>query len=218
MFCESYRRPLTEAACGAALTAALERHLEGCAACRSAFAAELALARSIDRELGAAVNVPVPPSLAPRVRAAVSAEGRRPMGRLATAALVGALAAVGLIVGMPHVDWTPRVAPAGKPPASASEAGVPPDHGSAAPPAAARRLVRAPLPARMPARSQPEVLVAPEEQAGFDRYLAQLRAHPRGRSSARLEGDAGREFKPLEIAAMDFRELTIQPLDSGDAR
>jgi len=217
MFCESYRRPLTDAAIGgAALPPALGEHLAGCQGCRAAFEAEIALGRSIDRALGSAVNVPVPPALAARVRAAVSAEGGRPLWRPDTAALLGTLALAGLIVWLSSARLAP---PAGSPAEARAPAGTEAGalRGAEIPPAPVARRdrlpVRPPLRPRVPRRSEPEVLVAQEEKAGFERYLAQ---RSQSRENAYLEGDAGRDIKPLEIAAMDLRQLTIEPLQGGD--
>jgi hypothetical protein len=71
MFCEAYRQRLMDAAIsGAALPPTLAAHLEGCARCADAFAAEQALFGAISDLVQARANGEVPASLLPRIRAA----------------------------------------------------------------------------------------------------------------------------------------------------
>jgi hypothetical protein len=222
MFCESYRQALTDAALGAALPPAVERHLAACETCRAAFDREVALARSIDEALAAAVNVRVPPSLVARVRAGVSAGGGRTAWRLEARVVLGALAVLALIVwaaASVHRDAPAR--PSGETTVArrAEAHGRKEDAGRAALPRAAAAVRRA-VPARSAlraSRSEPEVLVAPEEKAGFERYVAQLGTASRESRAVDVQGAAGMDIQPLQIAAMSLRQLAVEPLESGDS-
>ena len=75
MFCEAYRKPLTDAAAaGSAIEETLQSHLVRCEACAAAFAQEQALFAAMDVGLSHLVNTQAPPSLLPRAREAVSRE------------------------------------------------------------------------------------------------------------------------------------------------
>ena len=66
-------------------------------------------------------------------------------------------------------------------------------------------------------RAGAEVLISPEEQAGLERYAADLRG--RGENAARVASvtnDAAFKIEPLQIAAMDQRQLTVEPLESDE--
>jgi anti-sigma factor RsiW len=72
MPCEHYKDALVEAAAtGAEPQGELRAHLAACTSCRSALAEEKSLFASIDAGLHATANAEVPPSLLPRVRAAL---------------------------------------------------------------------------------------------------------------------------------------------------
>lgn len=73
MPCEAYQDALVEAAAsGAEPQGELRAHLAACAACRTALVQEQSLFSSIDIGLHAAVNVEIPASLLPRVRASIA--------------------------------------------------------------------------------------------------------------------------------------------------
>jgi hypothetical protein len=87
-----------------------------------------------------------------------------------------------------------------------------------------KALPQTPLPAkprvvagrRAPRNSQPEVLITSEDQVGLDRYVAGLRLVA-SRNKATLKEEAGAGIKPLEIAELDVKRLSIEPLESGDS-
>ena len=67
-------------------------------------------------------------------------------------------------------------------------------------------------------RSEPEVLVSSEEEAGLRRYADLLRAKSFETSNrAAATDDAPFEIKPLEIAELGLRQLTIQPLEGSES-
>jgi hypothetical protein len=223
MFCEPYRKVLSEAALrGEGLSRASEAHLAGCAACRAALADEQALGALIDGGLRTIASAETPASLVPRVRAevvevpATPVQGFRALG-MATAVLAAAGVAVWL-------SETPRNrveeahpgigAPAG--PSSASSQlparSVPHSEKSAA-------TGKAVVPLVAPKHDEPLVLVSPEEQAGLERYLAASSRRGQNGSPqvAALLGDV-KGIEPLEIAAMDVKAMTTEPLDSGGSK
>jgi hypothetical protein len=59
------------------------------------------------------------------------------------------------------------------------------------------------------------VLVSGEEQLGLERYAASLR-NTATEPAASVKNDAVLEIKPLEIAGMDLKGLSIDPLETGD--
>jgi hypothetical protein len=62
------------------------------------------------------------------------------------------------------------------------------------------------------------VLVSSDERLGFERYAAQSRARPPEFSArAVVISDAAFKIQPLEIAEIDLRQLTIEPLESGES-
>ena len=61
--------------------------------------------------------------------------------------------------------------------------------------------------------------VSAEEQAGLEHYSTRLRARSlenSARAVGALESDPAFNIRPLEIAAMDVRQLTIEPLESDE--
>jgi hypothetical protein len=70
-------------------------------------------------------------------------------------------------------------------------------------------------PQRVTSSVQPEVLVLPEEQLGLRRYAASLRAT--SAHSPVTVKNATPLIIPLEIARMDVKQLSIEPLESGDS-
>ncbi len=228
MFCESYRQPLMDAAAsGESLNRALATHVADCEGCSAAFAEERALFAAIEDSLGVRSNAPAPPSLVPRVRAQIAASPTKTTWRIP----VLAFATLGLVTGVvaisPAFHWhsTPDDSK-GKSPAMAStvqSADSREATGSlvqSAPPVKQfpPRLEKIVL-SRSKVRSDVEVQVSAEEQAGLEHYSARLRARSLENSARALgavESDLAFNIRPLEIAAMDVRQLTIEPLESDE--
>jgi hypothetical protein len=227
MFCESYRKALSEAAAtGGPLPRALETHLAECGGCASDFAAEQRLFASIDSAMSAAVNVEVPASLLPRVREQVASVPERAAWLGFVPVFATALALV--------CAFAVSVAHRRHPVPDASSSGsvtVAPAVSSAAEHAASSSLVVAGPPALQPAprkgtavvrqasvHSDLEVLVSSDEQLGFERYAARLRARaPEFSARAVVISDAAFKILPLEIAEISVGQLAIEPLESGES-
>lgn len=227
MFCESYREALSEAAAtGTPLPRAVEEHLADCDGCRSAFAAEQRLVASIESAMSMVVGVEVPASLLPRVRAQVASVPERSAWRgffplLATALAVVSVFAVSVaylrhfVPGPPTSD-TFAVAP---------EVPSVAEHALSAPPIVANPQALRPsvkkemvVSRRTSVHSGLEILVSSDEQQGFERYAARLRARaPEFLARATVNSDDVFKIQPLEIAEIDLRQLTIEPLESGES-
>jgi hypothetical protein len=227
MFCESYRQPLMDAAAsGESLNRALATHVVGCEGCSVAFAEERALFATIEDSLEFRSNAPVPPSLVPRVRAQIAASPTKTTWRIPALAFatLGLVAGVVAISHAFHWHSTPDDS-RGKSPAMAypvQSADSREATGSlvqAAPPVKQfpPRLERVVLTRKV--RSGLEVQVSAEEQAGLEHYSARLRARSlenSARAVGTVESDLAFNIRPLEIAAMDVRQLTIEPLESDE--
>lgn len=221
MLCESYRQPLIDSlAAGEPLPPELAKHLAGCSACASAFAEEGTLFAAIEYSLGVAVNVPAPPSLVPRVRAqiargAVKASWRGPVLAFATLSLVAGVAAI-----WPGFHSTPDDL-GGRSSAAVTSTVQSADsreaieslvHSTPSVQKASSRLI-----SHSTVRSDVEVLVSPEEQAGLERYAVRLRARAlENTARAAVTNDPPFQIQPLEIAVMDLRQLSIEPLESDE--
>ena len=227
MFCESYRQPLMDAAAsGESLNRALATHVVGCEGCSVAFAEERALFATIEDSLGVRSNAPVPPSLVPRVRAQIAASPTKTTWRIPALAFATLGLVAGVVAISPAFHWhsTPDDS-RGKSPAMASavqSADSREATGSlvqSAPPVKQfpPRLERVALSRKV--RSGVEVQVSAEEQAGLEHYSARLRAgslENSARAVGAVESDLAFNIRPLEIAAMDVRQLTIEPLESDE--
>jgi hypothetical protein len=226
MFCKSYCQALMEAAAsGESLNRALATHVAGCEGCSAAFAEERALFALIEDSLGVRSNAPAPPSLVPRVRAQIAAGPTKTRWHIP----VLAFATLGLVAGVIAISaafhWHSAPDDArGKSPAMASSVQST-DSGEAtaslvqsAPPVkqAPPRLEKVVL-SRPKVRSGLGVQVSAEEQDGLEHYSARLRARSlenSARAAGAVESDLAFNIRPLEIAAMDVRQLSIEPLES----
>jgi hypothetical protein len=223
MFCESHRKALSEAVLvGGRLPVETEAHLALCAGCREAFADERALLRRIDAGVSSMVVLETPASLIPGVRERIagradSRSGWRRVRAYATAALaVGVIAiSLGMRSKAPHAPWeTPSAStlsalrkPTARPPVDD------------APPAKARENLVIAEPraaAGRPARRnrRPEVLISGDDQLGLEQYVASFRVVASG-NKAMLKEEAASEIKPIEIAEMDVKRLSIEPLEAA---
>ena len=231
MFCESYRKVLMEAAgFGEALPRALEEHVAGCECCHAALADEQALFRSIDGALQAAANTEIPASLLPRVRMQVASDSTKANRRVPVLAFVtGGLVIGAIVLSSSSLRHSAVSRSTGKEPAARSiqsavsrePTGLSIQTSLIQVSPSSERLVsrRERLVVdRVAQCSEPEVLVSSEEAAGLRRYADLLRAksHETSNHTAAIS-DAPFEIKPLEIAELNLRQLTIQPLEGSES-
>lgn len=228
MFCESYRQPLSDAACsGEALPRELPAHLDACSDCASAFASERALFGSIDRSLHAAANSEVPPSLVPRVRAQIGATSVRTFWRSPVMAwATGGLAL--LVIGFAYLSVrrpvihdsasktivanpTLQIAVTNEPTPL-----LPRDSAPVKSQQMRRNQVSVP---EANLRRVPEVIASADERAEFERYAAIWQARQTRKSAhAAVSAGLGDGIKPLEIAELQLGQLAIEPLEDGGAK
>jgi hypothetical protein len=231
MFCESYRKVLMEAAgSGEALPRELEEHVAGCEHCRAAFADEQALFRSIDGALQAAANTEISDSLLPRVRMQVASDSTKADGRVPVLAFVTGGLVIGAIVlsssslrhsAVSRSTGTEPAAPSMQSAVRREWTGLPIQTLSVQVSPSPERLVSRRerfVVDRVTRRPEPEVLVSSEEAAGLRRYADLLRAksHEISNHTAAIS-DAPFEIKPLVIAELGLRQLTIQPLQGSES-
>ena len=220
MFCESYRETLSEAAVSdERLPAEVQAHLESCASCRATFSVEQALFTLIDAELRAHVNAEAPASLLPRVRQEVASPAARTwrVPILACVASGLAVATIALSFAVRTKDLSVKrefparsiSSPASNEPSLSQKGG----ESAAIPVATIKGRHQQPQAAL---RAELEVLVSAEEQLGLQRYTASLKNKKAGARVA-IKDNAVAEIEPLEIAKVEVKQLSIQPLESGDA-
>jgi len=230
MFCESYRRPLIDSlAAGEPLPPALAGHLAGCDVCSTAFAKEQAVYAAIEYSLGVAANAPVLPSLVPRVRTQIAARPDKAFWRSPILAFATLLLVAGMAALSPLFHWRSTRSFSGPENHQAATRKVQfadrhdPIRSSVQTAPSVERYSPKSKPGSVvlshaKLRVGPEVLISPEELAGLERYAADLRGRTVENTAraAAVANDAAFKIKPLQIAAMDQQQLTIEPLESDE--
>ena len=221
MFCEPYREAVSEAALrDDQLPAEVQAHLASCASCRESFREEKALFALMDTEVRTRANPEVPASLLPRVRQEIAAS---PAGRTWRVSVLTYVAS-GLAIGAIALSFAVRTrVPSVKPESLAG--GV--SSLAANEPSTARKQ-REPgqvfvatskqnsKAAVVVLKAEPEVLVSAEEELGLQRYAASLR-NSKAEAPIVIKSNAGAEIEPLQIASVDVKQLSIDPLQSCDS-
>jgi len=223
MNCERYKEKMVEALARGegAVHGELAAHVRACGACREFYEAQVDLFGAIDFGVRVMVNETVPASLLPGLRARVAEDGvaRQPWGLtwgVATFAVVAVLAvSVGLLRRGPGnssrvVDRSPVVArevdgPHSVTPRQPQVVAAAPIHARAQHEVAKARQVGA---------AAPQVLILPEEQAAFIRFVTDL---PEEREAAVALTQPSTEAKDeaVEIALLQIDELDVKPLESS---
>ena len=219
MFCESYRQALNEAAMSdERVPAEVQAHLASCLPCRESLSQQKSVFARIDAEVQTRVNAQLPVSLLPRVRREIAASPAARTWRLP----VLAYAASGLAIGAILVSFAVRT----RVPSATQE----PSHRAVSSPAftepsASKEESRQVLvasskknrrPQQVVLNAEPEVLVSAEERIGLQRYAASLRSMPADRA-ANVKPEPRPEIEHLEIASIDLKGLSIDPLQGGDS-
>jgi len=226
MFCESYRKALSEVVLlGIRVHGEAAAHLGMCASCRETLAEERALLQRIDGGLTSLVVSDAPASLIPAVRARIAegAKSRRAWSVLAyvTAAVAIGAAAISFSLRSkaPQVKLETAIAEPSSAVTSQATSSLVEKVLSYERSSQSRLIVthRRASPDSWAARkTRPDVLVSADDQLGLQRYAASLRTVAR-RNAATLGEASGPEIKPLEIAELDLKRLSIEPLESGDS-
>jgi hypothetical protein len=223
MPCEEYKAALMEAAAaGAEADRNLRAHLKTCAACQAALAEEQSLFAEIDMGLRVAANAEVPPSLLPRVRAALEGAAPKPFWSPKWYVLAGAGAMLAVLFVVQALQ-RPQIEP--KPMESAS---------AGAPVQSRVRPAQDPLPTiadstneraaaqRQPSGSEPreaivnrgsppEILVPSDQEVLLARYADEWnRRRTAPLVVASESNDIG--LAPLEMAPIQIAELDVKLL------
>lgn len=221
MLCECYRETLNEAALSdEPLPAEVQAHLACCASCRESFSDEKAWFGLIEAEVRIRINAEMPASLLARVRQEIAASPAARTWRVPVPVYI----ASGLAVGAMAFAFAVRTKVSSvKPEPSAhnislpapNEPGVSQTAGGSVEMlvATSKRSHKQP---QVALRAEPEVLVSAEEQLGLQRYTASLRSMAADRA-ANVKPEALLEIQHLEIAGVDLKGLSIDPLQSGDS-
>jgi hypothetical protein len=224
MPCEHYKNALIEAAAsGAEPLGELRAHLAACPECRAALAQEQSLFSSIDTGLHAAVNVELPASLIPRVRASIAEEPAVTRGWIPSwLAMAGAAAMLVASIAV----YSSRHATGGQTPAPtamnvvspASKAMLPHDQNTARPavtnsvPPSGTARTRNPA----PRNAMPEVLVPRDQEALLANYAEQW--NQRKRAPLVAANFDATNFSPLQIAPIQIDQLDVKLMTEEQAQ
>jgi hypothetical protein len=216
MPCEPYQDALVEAAAsGAEPQGELRAHLAACPACRAAFVQEQSLFSTIDTSLHAAVNVEIPASLLPRVRASIAEEPAITRGWTPSwLALAGAAAMVVVFIAVyagRHSSGGETPVPIATNTSSLAPNVLPPhDQNLNAPPPAVTNSVPTIRAAatRNPAPhdAMPEVLVPRDQEALLVSYSEQWSQRKRAPLVAS-------NFDPTNLSLLQISPIQIDQLD-----
>jgi len=224
MFCETYIKPLTDAAASGELSAAQREHLASCEPCRIAFAEEQSLFGAIDSGLRTAANSEIPATLIPRIRVAFNDEPaplRRSFSFLVWG-LASAAATAGVVLGLIHLSSKPALVEPSRPAPVAVAQNSP----KRTPLNPARTGAVSPLQHKRPAvliesrdsrPESPEVLVPDEERSAFARYMAQISRSPANISVRAVLAPRGPQ-ESVQISPIEIASLEPRPLDQKEDR
>ena len=229
MFCETYIKPLTDAAASGELSAAQREHLASCEPCRIAFAEEQSLFGAIDSGLRTAANSEIPATLIPRIRVAFNDEPaplRRSFSFLVWG-LASAAATAGVVLGLIHLSSKPALVEPSRP-APVAVAQNSPKRILPWPPRnpISRTGAVSPLQHKRPAvliesrdsrPESPEVLVPDEERSAFARYMAQISRSPANISVRAVLAPRGPQ-ESVQISPIEIASLEPRPLDQKEDR
>ena len=199
----------------------VHQHVRECTACRAFLANQASLASAIDSYLRLVANEPAPPSLLPRVRARLKQEAaprQRIFSRqfVAFAAAAVLFIAIGLRTLRPHtITRVPgavaQVAP--EPPivnrSVSTQAEDPAPKFSRVPAAARKTNVSA-------NSSATEVLVLPEEQQAFRRFVSHI-SEDQASAKALVTAAPVHADAPVEIALLTITNVEVKPLEGTDS-
>ncbi len=227
MPCEHYKDALIEpAATGAGPQGELRAHLAACASCRAAFEQEQSLFSAIDSGLHTVANAEVPPSLLPRVRAAVDeiavAHPLRWLQSLVFATSSVVLAFLIFLTVRPHRATNENIAkqnpaiPTPVGPATNKNSGKnsPADIQIASVRSTRSKTGRNSTILYSAASGNPEVLVPPDERVAFARLVATL--NERSDVAAALLAKVEKKDSLVTVDPLQITDIEIKPLESKE--
>jgi len=232
MPCESFQDALIEAvASGAEPQGELRVHLQNCAACQAAFEQEQALFAGMDAGLRAVANAEVPPSLLPRVRAALD---EMPAPGAAWSAKWFVLAGASAMLVVIFVAQTLWHTPIQKKPLETAANATQPSTAAGLPKIENPGALAAANPGSDVARvhagaervhlqhnvsggeAQPEVLVPRDQGILLARYAEEW-AHRKGAPVLRADANES-TLAPLEVAPIQIAELDVKLLAESNSQ
>jgi hypothetical protein len=200
----------------------LDQHVRGCARCRAFLASQASLSTAVDSHLRLIANEPVPSSLLSGVRARLEQEAAPGQWILgwrfaAVAAAVVLVAAAGIRTRRPDI-------PGRAPQATAQVAPGSPNMNRALTlspqiqqPASQNSPVAAVRKAGVLAHSSaPEVLVLPEEQQAFRRFVRDI-SKDRDTAKALVAAVPDSADAPVDIALLTIESVEVKPLEGTDS-
>jgi anti-sigma factor RsiW len=200
----------------------LDQHVRGCARCRAFLASQASLSTAVDSHLRLIANEPVPSSLLSGVRARLEQEAAPGQWILgwrfaAVAAAVVLVAAAGIRTRRPDI-------PGRAPQATAQVALGSPNMNRALTlspqiqqPASKTSPVAAVRKAGVLAHSSaPEVLVLPEEQQAFRRFVRDI-SKDRDTAKALVAAVPDSADAPVDIALLTIESVEVKPLKGTDS-
>ena len=210
MFCETYIKPLTDAAASGELSAAQREHLASCEPCRIAFAEEQSLFGAIDSGLRTAANSEIPATLIPRIRVAFNDEPA-PLRRWAKARPVRNGTS-----SKPALVEPSRPAPIAVAQNSPERTSLNPVRTDGVSPLQHKRPAVL-IESRDSRPESPEVLVPDEERSAFARYMAQISRSPANISVRAVLAPRGPQ-ESVQISPIEIASLEPRPLDQKEER
>jgi hypothetical protein len=199
----------------------LDQHVLECDRCRAFFASQASLATAVDSYLRLIANEPVPPSLLPGVRARLEHE-TVPRHRIfawqfaTLAAAVVLLVAVGIRMLRPDTTGrAPGAVAQVTPESPIVNRPVSPKVEEPAPKTS--RVAAAARKTNVPAHSSAtEVLVLPEEQQAFQRFVSHI-SQDQESAKALVAAGPNRADAPVEIALLAITNVEVKPLEGTDS-
>jgi hypothetical protein len=227
MPCKHYQTALTEAAATGVLPPEVRGHLANCADCHAAFTAEQNLFASIDMGIHAAANAELPPAFLSRVQARIKEE-KQPHGKyswIPTWAFAAVSAAVLLAFVFPLLKSKPRrpaptpaivvqktlTSPAAQQTIQNSIPEVATRH--AAPSRSALTVTKHAIAPQENSRrftAELEVLVPPDEQLAFARFVAMIERN-KGLDAAAFPKAQNEDH--IQVSEIEIAAVHVEPLD-----
>jgi hypothetical protein len=220
MHCRTYQNDLKEFAAetlAPARETGLRAHLESCASCRAALAAEQSWHKKLDVALLEEINSPVPAGLAARVQQAAGGSYEREPQRASWTQALAASALAAAFLFVVAFYWrglsSTRSQRVAMPPSFVTQS-RPQESARVEPPRQSSRagLASSRKPARASARAEePEVLVPAEQEVALAQLVESLRQRRVSADPLLFLADAQGD-EPLLVAPLEISQLNVRPL------
>jgi anti-sigma factor RsiW len=235
MSCEKYKSALIEAAAdGAELTPELRSHVATCPSCAAELADQRSLVASIDANLHRQMNAPVPAAMLQRFEAQLVQQPRPKRTLRLTqivAGTIGMLAAAAIVLVFLSRWKTDTLEPNAKPIASSAHSvsageiqvhigpsAGPPTTIVARPQTPAQTQARTVLVSAAVSRTEPEVIVPPDERIAMEHFIADL--HGTGEVvlafTKRVPEQREQNVVPVVTPDIQIASLTVSPIRDTD--